>query len=135
MQILAANQKPIIRTAQVAQQAQAPAADTGTEAPKDSFGKSVAREAFGEARDLSRRVSNMTSGAGAIIGATAGAYAGMVGGAAVGGTIGGRSAPPFSPISVTAVLIGIGLVVTKITLKNGVNSRWISRAFCTSPAK
>src|SRR5688572_4496190 len=90
MQILANNQTPRIKAATnlAPSNGSVTLSEGGTEAPKDSFGKSVAREAFGEARDLSRRVSNMTSGAGAIIGATAGAYAGMLGGAAVGGAIG-----------------------------------------------
>ena len=51
-----------------------------TEAPKDSFGSAVKREALNEARHFSDRVANVAGGAGGVVGASLGASAALVGG-------------------------------------------------------
>ncbi len=100
MQIITSNQQIAPKTALAPTKATVVSAqpEEQAELPKDSFGSTVKREALGEARDLSRRVSNMTAGAGGIIGASAGAWTGMVGGAMVGVAAGGAVAAPISSI-------------------------------------
>jgi hypothetical protein len=68
------------------------------EAPQDSFATTVKREALGEARHLSNRVSNITGGAGGVVGASLGASAALVGGSIVGMAAGGAVAGPISTI-------------------------------------
>ena len=69
-----------------------------TEAPKDSFGSAVKREALNEARHFSDRVANVAGGAGGVVGASLGASAALVGGSIVGMAAGGAVGMPISTL-------------------------------------